>query len=210
MESTIPLLEKFYAGDTSALDALLASHLGWLRNYVSRKMSNQLRVLETSEDVVQEVLSSLLERGPAFVPEDDSQFRRLIGTIVLNRLRDRNDYVCAARRDWRRRAGGDAGHVSRIGVAAESLDSPSMAAMRSEEAGHLHLAIELLPPDDAHIILRRRWDGAEFEDIGRELDMTGAAVQRRHLRAVRKLGTMLRNLKDGDLTELEEDPVTGS
>ncbi len=207
-ESTIPLLERYHSGDTATLDAILAHHRDWLWSYVRRNMGAHLRALETSEDVVQDVLRSLIERGPAFIPQDDSQFRRLVATIVLNRLCDRNDYVRAARRDRRRELSGEAGQISRIGAAAPSVDSPSRAAIRNEEASFLELALELLPPDDAHIIRRRRWDEAEFEEIAAEIDSTAAAVQRRHLRAVTKLGGMIRKLEVGDLSELPPDPVS--
>lgn len=209
-QSTIQLLESFHAGDARALDALLAQHRDWLWSYVSRNMGQHLRGLETSEDVVQDVLRALIERGPAFVPQDDSQFRRLVATIVLNRLRDRNDYVRAARRDFRRDLSGEAGQVSRIGMATPSVDSPSQAVVRKEEAGFLQLALELLPPDDAHIIRRRRWDEAGFDEIASELELTPAAVQRRHLRAITKLGALIRMLEAGDLSSLPPDPLEES
>ncbi len=116
---------------------------------------------------MQDVLRALIERGPAFIPRDDSQFRRLVATIVLNRLRDRNDYVRAARPD-RGREQSAAGQVSRVSAAAPSVDSPSRAAIRNEEASHLELALELLNSDDAYIIRRRCWDEADFEVIARE------------------------------------------
>lgn len=209
MDSTIAQLERYHSGHADALDAILAQHRDWLWSYVRRNMGNHLRALETSEDVVQDVLRTLIERGPAFVPQDDSQFRRLVATIVLNRLRDRNDYIRAARRDRNRELSGEAGQISRIGAAAPSVDSPSQAAIRNEEASFLELALELLPSDDAHIIRRRRWDGAEFEEIAAEVEMTPTAVQRRHLRAVTKLGAMIRKLEVGDLSELAPDPLAG-
>ncbi len=207
MESTIPLLERYHAGDPTVLETILAQHYDWLWRFVSRNMGDHLRAFETSEDVVQEVLRQLIEHGPAFVPQDDSQFRRLVGTIVLNRLRDRNDHARAARRDRRREASGEREPISRIGVAAPSTDGPSQAAIRKEEASCLELALELMPPDDAYIIRRRRWDGAEFHEIGEELGLKPDAVQKRHVRSVAKLGGMIRRLEAGDLSGLAPDPL---
>lgn len=206
MASTIELLESFHSGDNDALETLLETHRGWLWSYVSRNMGDHLRALETSEDVVQDVLRQLLERGPAFIPQDESQFRRLVATIVLNRLRDRNDYVRAARRDRAREASGDLA-ISRIGATADSVESPSRVAVRNEEARLLELALELLPSDDAHIVRRRRWDEAEFAEIGVELDMKPETVQKRHVRAVAKLGGLMRQLESGDMSGLAEDPL---
>ncbi len=201
------LLERYHSGESRVLDELIARHRGWLWSYVSRQMGEHLRALESSEDVVQDVLRALIERGPAFIPQDDSQFRRLVATMVLNRLRDRNDFVRAARRDRNREVGGAEGQVSRIGIAAPSVDAPSRVAMRDEEVNLLGLALELMPSDDAHIIRRRRWDEAEFEEIAGELEMTAAAVQRRHLRALTKLGGLIRMLEAGDLSALPPDPL---
>ncbi|MFT5152131.1 MAG: RNA polymerase sigma factor (sigma-70 family) [Planctomycetota bacterium] len=209
-QTTTSLLENYHSGDASALDAILAQHRDWLWSYVRRNMGKHLRALETSEDIVQDVLRSLIERGPAFVPQDDSQFRRLVATIVLNRLRDRNDYVNAARRDMRRDLSGSAGQVSRIGAAAPSVDSPSQAAVRNEQVEFLELALELLPSEDAYILRRRRWDEASFDEIALEIESTGAAVQRRHLRAITKLGGLIRMLEAGDLSSLVPDPLAGS
>jgi DNA-directed RNA polymerase specialized sigma24 family protein len=66
------------------------------------------------------------------------------------------------------------------------------------------------PSDDAYIIRRRRWDGAEFETIAQELDMKSDAVQKRHVRSIVKLGALMRRLEAGDMTGLEEDPLAGS
>lgn len=209
-QSTSQLLESFHGGDSSALDEILARHRDWLWSYVRRKMGNHLRALETSEDVVQDVLRKLIERGPRFVPQDDSQFRRLVATIAMNRLRDQNDYVRAARRDRNREVQSSVGHVSRIGCAAPSVDSPSQAAIRKEESSFLELALEVIDPDDAHIIRRRRWDGAEFQEIAEELSMTAAAVQKRQVRAIAKLGGIMGRLQAGDLSDLAEDPLDES
>ena len=73
----------------------LLEHREFMQSLARKLLADEHR----AEDVVQDVLRQLIERGPAFVPQDDSQFRRLVATIVLNRLRDRNDYVRAARRD---------------------------------------------------------------------------------------------------------------
>ncbi|MFT4542109.1 MAG: RNA polymerase sigma factor (sigma-70 family) [Planctomycetota bacterium] len=207
VDSNASLLESYHTGDSSALDTILLQNRDWLWSYVRRKMGHRLRSLESSEDVVQDVLRKLIEQGPAFIPTDESQFRRLVGTIVLNRLRDRHDYMHAARRDRDRVAAGEP--ISRIGVAAPSVNSPSRVVGRKEEVRLLELALELLPSDDSHIIRRHRWDGASFEEIGAELEMTASAVQKRHVRSVAKLGGLIRSLEAGDLSAFP-DPLESS
>lgn len=204
--STPDLLHSYRAGDASALDALLAKHRDWLWSYVSRHMGDHLRAFEASEDVVQDVLRALIERGPAFVPADDGQFRRLAATLVLNRLRDRNDYARAACRDRALEATRIDGQVSRLGAVARSVDQPARQAERREQVGHVALALDLMPPDDAHVIRRRRWDGASFQEIGSELGISDDAAQKRHVRAMTRLGGLLKKLEKGDLSFLP-DPL---
>ncbi len=203
--STVELLQRHRRGDSGALGELLVRHRDWLWSYVRRRMGAELRRYEASEDVVQDVLRKLIEQGPAFAPQDDDQFRRLVATIVLNRLRDRHDWVHAAKRARADARGLDPLEISRIGVAAASVDQPSRAAERAEEAGFVNLALQLIDPDEAHLIRLRDWEGLEFAQIGIQLDIEPDAARMRFQRAVRRLGGMIKRLQEGDLHELAPD-----
>ena len=97
-ESSEVLAEFRSHGRQADLAILMERHRGWVWGYVRKRMGGELRLHETSEDVVQDVLLRLFQAGPALPASDEDAFRRLVATIVINRLRDRHDWVHAARR----------------------------------------------------------------------------------------------------------------
>jgi len=205
------LLERFHTtGDDDALGLLLERHRGWLWSYVRRHMWGAHRAFETSEDVVQDVLMRLLRQGPKFIPENEDTFRRLVATIVLNRLHDRYEWARAERRDKGREAGADALAITRLSPAADSIDSPSQVAGRNEEENLVRLALELIDPDDALAIESRQFQGLEFEAVGERLGVSGDTARKRFNRAVQNLGTMVKNLRNGHYDRLAPDLGAGS
>ena len=120
-DSSVQLLARAHDGDAEAVDALIARHRDWLWSYVRRHMNDGLRHFEASEDVVQDVLRKLIQRGPRFIPRNDDEFRRLVATIVINRLRDRHDWVNAGVRQ---------GGEERI----EADDAPTHIGLRADSA----------------------------------------------------------------------------
>jgi RNA polymerase sigma factor (sigma-70 family) len=199
-DETSTLLERYHAGEETALAAILERHGAWLRRYVSRRMGGVHRRFETSEDVVQDVFCKLIRHGPAFVPADDDQFRLIVGTIVLNRLRDRWRWARAGVRDPDREASRP---VSRVGLAADSENRPDRLAGEGERRALLELAMELIDPGDAHLIRSHDWDGKDFSVLGEELGIKADAARMRYTRAVQGLGKMARRLRSGDLRDLE-------
>jgi RNA polymerase sigma factor (sigma-70 family) len=184
---------------------LLERHRPWLWKYVSRHMSAGQRAFETSEDVVQDVLRRLLEQGPAFIPQDEDQFRRLVATVVLNHLRNRHDWIHAAKRSPGQGKAQDSDAISRIGVAAHSKHSPSRIAARREEEGFLHLALTLIDPEDAQVIRLKEWQGSSYAAIGQELGVAEGTARMRFRRAVQRMGAMAKRLMEGNLKDLAPD-----
>ncbi len=204
--SSVRLLELYHAEkDSRALDLLLARHRAWLWAYVRRYMSPAHRAFKASEDVVQDVLRRLIEKGPAFIPRDDDEFRRLVATIVLNEFRNKHDWIHAAKRTRAREHRIESSGISRIGIAANSASSPSNVAARREEGDFLQLALLLIPPDDAHVIRLREWEGLDFATIGAELGVAEGSARMRFHRAVQRMGNVAKDLRHGRLDEIAPD-----
>lgn len=202
---SLPLLERVREGDGSALEQLVERHQAWLLGFVRARMGARLRELEASGDVVQEVFRRLLRAGPRLRPRDEDEFRRLVGTIVLNRLRDLH------RRLHVRERGQDGSSTQpSIEALARSAESPTRLAARNEEAELVRLALELSDPDDAHVLRLRNWEGLSFEELGRELGIEPDAARMRFTRALRRLGAMMRRIEEGRLHELGAQPDAAS
>jgi RNA polymerase sigma factor (sigma-70 family) len=200
--NTLELLARWHAGDLGALEPLIALHLPWIRRYASARMGQDLRAFESSEDVVQHALTSFLQHGPAFVPENEAQFRGLIARVVLNRLHDLRDYAMAAKRDRARERSLPSSGISRIGAFAPSGDGPMRAAEDNEMRGFVAIAMQLIEPDERHLIRLREWEGREFADIGRELGISRDAARMRFNQAIARLGKQVKRLHSGALDEL--------
>ena len=198
---TLELLERWHGGDVGALERLIELHLPWIRRYASARMGRELRAFESSEDVVQHALASFFQHGPSFVPQNEAQFRGLLARVVLNRLHDLHDYATAARRDRAREQALPSSGVSRIGAHARSADSPTRAAEDNEARSFVALAMQLIDPEDRHLIRLREWEQREYADIGRELAITPDAARMRFQTAVARLGKQVKQLQSGALDE---------
>ena len=202
--TTIELLDAWHGGDQDALIELVQRHVPWLRAYVRRRMTQEMRHFETSEDVVQTVLYNLLRYGPAFRPENEIQFRALIAKSVLNRLCDLHDYVTADKRNPAREERLPS-VISRIGKGAASHDRPERQTETDEERGFIALAMQLVDPEDRRIIQLYEFDDVEFAEIGRRLSISEDAARQRFHRAVRRLGEQVQRLKAGQLDDLARE-----
>ena len=201
--NSVDLLQRTYAGDLEALEELVTRHRDWLWSYVRKKMSRSHRAFEASEDVVQDIVRKLLERGPAFVPRNEDEFRLFVATIVMNRLRDRHDWIHAERRDKDREVA-----ITKIGDAKKSGPGVATKVAESEEKERqqrlLALALELVSPDDASLIRSIRIEQKSYREIGDSLGIEASAVRMRCRRAETRLGRMMRQIESGELSELQE------
>ena len=201
-ESSEVLAEFRSHGRQADLAILMERHRGWVWGYVRKRMGGELRLHETSEDVVQDVLLRLFQAGPALPASDEDAFRRLVATIVINRLRDRHDWVHAARRARGREPRSGALDPSRVAPSDPSERGPARVAQRNEERERLELALEAIEPEDARLIHERDWAGRSFRELGALLDLQEDAARMRYQRAVRKLGSMMALLNEGREREL--------
>ena len=201
--NSVDLLQRTYAGDREALEELVTRHRDWLWGYVRKKMSRSHRAFEASEDVVQDIVRKLLERGPAFVPRNEDEFRLFVATIVMNRLRDRHDWIHAERRDKDREVA-----ITKIGDAGKSGPGVATKVAEADEKARqqqlLALALELVAPEDASLIRSIRIEQKSYREIGESLGLEASAVRMRCRRAETRLGRMMRQIEAGDTSELEE------
>jgi RNA polymerase sigma-70 factor (ECF subfamily) len=204
----VRLLARAHEGEESALDELVARQRDWLWRYVRRHMNPGLRAFETSEDVLQDVLYNLFRRGPVFVPRNEGEFRRLVATIVLNRLADRHAWARAERRDKGREAALQRSDGQVHEPATSSVQGVSRVAMQREEHSQVQLALELLDPDDARIIRLRKYDELEYAAIAEAEGIAADAARMRYNRALRKLGAMIRRVEEGSFEGLAPDAAT--
>ena len=198
-DPTPTLLQRWHGGDESALAELVAAHLGWLRGHVERRLGAFLRARGEAEDYLQDAILDFLRDGPRFQVRDGAQFRALLGRIVENTLRDRNDWFRAKRRRLGTNQGLPTESVLALDPNLQRSTTPSRDASRLEMREWVRLALELLDAEERRIILAREYEDRSFVQIGEELGMTANAVRMRWVRAVARLAEVMQDLKAGRL-----------
>lgn len=200
-DPTPGLLQRWHAGDESALAALVHEHLDWLRQHVERRLGGFLRARGDTDDYLQDALLDFLRDGPRFQVRDGAQLRALLARIAENTLRDRNDWFRARRRRLASEVGPpvavDRDSVLPLDPALQRGTTPSQAATRTEVRDWVRLGLELLEAEERKILLAREYDDRSFVDIGAELGMTANAVRMRWVRAVAHLAEVMQELQAG-------------
>lgn len=196
-DATPELLRRWHTGDTSALTELVQAHLPWLRTHVDRRLGDFLRGRAEADDYLQEVVLEFLRDGPRFQVQNAAQLRALLGRMVENTLRDRNDWFRAKRRNFAGEVGLPTETVLHLDPALQRSTTPSRNAERTEVRDWVRLGLELLEPEDRKILLAREYEDRSFVEIGAELGMTPNSVRMRWVRAVARLAELLQDLRAG-------------
>jgi RNA polymerase sigma factor (sigma-70 family) len=199
VDATPLLLQRWHDGDDSALAALVAAHLPWLRAHVERRLGAFLRARGDADDYLQDAVLDFLRDGPRFQVRDGEQLRALLARIVENTLRDRNDWFRAKRRRLATQATLRADSVLPLDPALLRSTTPSRDAARTEVRDWVRLALELLEAEDRKILIAREYEDRSFVDLGSELGMTPNAVRMRWVRAVARLADVMQDLQAGRL-----------
>jgi RNA polymerase sigma-70 factor (ECF subfamily) len=192
-------LKQWYEGDRKGLDALLERHLTWIRDRVHQRLGSLLRRKGETGDYVQETMVQILQYGPRFIIANEAQFRALLLRIVENTLRKQHRKHKALRRDAAREQPILSDTVLVLDVPDGSAETPSQVADRKEREAWIHLAMELLDPDDREIVELRQWEEIPFAEIAAHFEITEEAAQMRYIRAFRRLAKTVRALRNRDV-----------
>jgi RNA polymerase sigma factor (sigma-70 family) len=199
-DPTEGLLKRSHDGNAAAVQALLLRDVDWVRGFVHRHLGKAARRLEDTEDAVQELMVTVLTSGQRFVVDSHEDFRRLVATIVLNRLRSQGRRLAAAKRDpgKERELGTDSVLYLSGDQPARCVTRPEQRAEREEAIALIRLAKDLLDPELCYI-LDLRDQGLEWQEIGTRLGCAEDAARKRHGKAVRQLERLVVELRSGRL-----------
>lgn len=193
---TRTLLARWHAGDDQALDELLRRDLPWLRRVVRTRLGAALGARADADDIVQQAMIDVLRHGPRFLVGDVEHYRALLARIVENAVRKALRDARRQKRDVAREQPLPSRSVLQLG---SPRTGPATSADRNERRAWVQLGLELLDPDDREIVLRRQWDGLEFEQLAAELGTSPDAARMRFQRAVGRLARIVKRLRQGDL-----------
>lgn len=196
-DQTQTLLANARAGDGGAVNALLDRHRESLRRLVRLRIDRKLAARIDASDVVQDVLLEASRRLGDYLREPTMPFHLWLRGIARDRIIDMHRRHRAAEKrsvDKEQRlnaAFGDRSGIELAGVLKDSELTPATAALKKELEVQFLAALDELPEDDRDILLMRHFEGLGNGETAEALGLSPAAAGMRHLRALRRLRTIL-------------------
>jgi RNA polymerase sigma-70 factor (ECF subfamily) len=185
VESTFSLLERARAGDSEALERLLARHRKPLQRWASGRLPKWARDISDTEDLVQETLLQTFRRIGEFEPRRVGALQAYLRQAVLNRIREE------LRRKGRRPDATDPGDIE-----ADSAESPLEQAIGHEAVERYEQALARLKAEEREAIIARVEMGYTYEELAEALGKPTPDAARKA--AQRALVRLAEEMKRGD------------
>jgi RNA polymerase sigma-70 factor (ECF subfamily) len=180
------------AGGETSLGPLLELYRNYLRLLARVEIGRRLRGKLDASDLVQETLLEAHRNFPRFQGSREAQFVRWLRQILAAKVAYLvRHYFGAQGRDVRleQALAADVDHSSRMlgQELVASLTSPSLQAVRREQAVLLADALEKLPADYREVIVLRHLEGLAFPEVARRMERSEDSVQKLWLRGLARL-----------------------
>jgi RNA polymerase sigma-70 factor (subfamily 1) len=190
---TESLIAAAQNGDPGAVDRLVNEHLHAIRAYVRLNVDEMLRARESCSDMVQSVCREVLTDLGGFRYRGEKSFHSWLFVMVLNKIRDRQRYFLADKRDPRREASPPDLSASAAGLATlyASVASPSQVAMAHEQLERIECAFDQMPAKYRTVLTMSRLMGMSASEIAEETDQTCTAVSTQLARGLVMLSRIL-------------------
>ncbi len=181
LESSFELIERAQAGDSSALERLLARYRPRLQRWASGRLPRYARDMTDTDDLVQEALIGTFKNFKAFEHRGEWALQGYLRRAVTNRIRDELRRVEAQPR--REELRDDTPGSDR---------SPLELAMGREAFGRYDTALSLLEGVEREAVIARIELGCSYQEIAALADRASADAARMLVaRALAKLATAM-------------------
>jgi RNA polymerase sigma-70 factor (ECF subfamily) len=195
---TDALLISARKGDRNAVNSLLEKHRAGLRKMVELRLDRAISKRVDASDVVQDVLIEANERLQGYLGDPKLPFSLWLRHLAKDRLidlhrRHRGSQKRSVDRELPMSVPGFSDRSS-LDLAAQILDpelTPAARTVQHEMEERFLAALEELDEDDKEIILMRHFEQLGNAEAADMLWLSTAAAGMRHLRALRKLRTIL-------------------
>lgn len=158
------LILRCQAGDPTAFDELYAAHGRGVKAYFLRSGFADAAAEDCTQETFLRVFRSLRTYTPA-----RGAFRAWLGAIARN----------VTRKQWSRRAGGEAFDPELAAEMFPATDDPGASAGTAEEVDAVRQCVHGLPEDLERIVRLRYVEGRTTRGIAKAVDMPEATVRSR-------------------------------
>ena len=182
------LLEKARSGSGSGLGVLLQAFHPLLMEMADQKLGNRLRRRMSSSDLVQETLLTAGKQFASFRGSDPDAFRRWMRELFHSRLVDgiRRHQIAEMRRQNLE------DEATALSGVEDSGPTPSVMAIRNEDARRLFQALQTLPEETQRILHMRYSEDRTFEQIAESMNLSISRVWRLFHAAAEEVDRFLR------------------
>ena len=186
---TQDLLDRARAGRQGAWEELFRRYRALLTFTVRTRHGDLYRRRFDTDDVLQSAFLSAWAEIEAFEYRGEGSFRRWLARLVINKLRDLEDYHAAQRRSVRGEengsAGGNGSHAFDELVSAER--DPQERAGDIELRGALLEAMSTLDEEDQEVLCMRQFEHMTWPEVAGVLGVSQSVARRRWEAALERL-----------------------
>jgi RNA polymerase sigma-70 factor (ECF subfamily) len=198
-DRTLNLVSKAVEGDAAAVSELYTMYQSRLEAAVRAGLGERLRSRMETLDLIQSVWKDVLPGIKDFQYHDSDSFFRWLAARIIRKIQDKGRYFAAEKRDLKKEKRIRSENDASIGVLPppSSEPPPSRAAILSEQMERLMRLMNLLPEAQRRIIVMRRRDELEFEEIGERLSKSVHAVRKLYERGMQRLNELVQGERGG-------------
>jgi RNA polymerase sigma-70 factor (ECF subfamily) len=195
---TQELLADAGRGKPEAVNQLLERHRAALRKLIHLRLDRKIARRVDASDVVQDVLLEANDRLQEYLADPRMPFHLWLRHLAKDRMIDMHRrHRGAQRRNLDRERSlaapqfGDQSSFDLAGQLVAGELTPAAASMRRELEQRFLNALDQMDEDDRDILLMRHFEQLGNSEAAEALGLSAAAAGMRHLRALRKLRTIL-------------------
>ena len=200
------LLAQAKDGDRAAVNRLLERHRAALRRLIQLRLDRQIARRVDASDIVQDVLLEANTRLADYLNDSRLPFHLWLRQLAQDRMIDMyRRHRGAQRRSLDRERSlatpqfADQSGFDLMGQLADHELTPAAASIRKELETRFLIAMEQLDEEDRDILLMRHFEQLGNNEVATALGLSAAAAGMRHLRALRRLRTVLGDRPSGSL-----------
>lgn len=206
-DETVELIGHVKSGDGGARGDLLERHRESLRRMIDMRLDRRIRGRVDASDVVQEVLVTAEKRLDEFLDNPGVPFFIWLRQLAQDRVIDAHRrHRASAKRSvdreqaWTFQANNDESTILLANQLRDGGVTPAAAATLEEFRNYFEDALNGMDETDREVIIMRHYEFMSNKEVALALDLSEHAASMRYVRALRKVGKVLR--KDGfDETE---------
>ncbi|QEH35189.1 ECF RNA polymerase sigma factor SigD [Aquisphaera giovannonii] len=197
------LLREAARGDQEALRRLLEGHRGRLRRMVALRLDSRLAARVDASDVVQEAMLDAARKLADYERERPLPLYPWLHRLAAERLAAAHrKHLCKNRSVDRERAECDCRDPSAALLVDQLVagdTTPGHHMLREEQRQRVREALGQLAATDREVLVMRYLEDLTFPEIAAILGVSEGAAKMRHLRAIEKVRSLLKDDDSGPL-----------